>query len=290
MTGVEEANIRGLDIDKTIKAVEFLEYVLERDVSKSATKSDQIRWYNKTTFGTLSATSPMTGVNISPLSRFPTIETSVTRNTSYVRKYGYTDFISMEDVEGADIDILALTVMELTRAIIRDVDTRIYNVMTNNLAGVTGAATDINMVTSSGAWTSVAGDPYRDVLAAQRVLWLSGGYNSNNPTLYLHPTDYQNLNVWFVTGKGSSVPVLASRLAENGTVGQIGGISIKVTPSVTQGKPMLALTSVACTWKSFTDTTSEVINHPGIGKEIRIWRIGEAILTSPKAICLISNA
>lgn len=289
MTTVEEANIRGLEIDKVIKAVKFQEYVFKADVSVTPTKTDSIRWYNKTSYGTLSATTPAATANISPLSRFTTLESNVTRNTSYVRKYAVTDFISMEDVEGADIDMLALTIIDLTRVIIRDVDTRIFDVMTNSRAGVTGVATDINMVVSSGAWTSAAADPLRDILAAQRTLWVSGGYAAGNPTLYLSPLDYQNLTVWLVTGKGSSIPQFASRVAEGGVVAQLGGISIKVSPSVTADYAVLALPSIACTWKQFADTTSTVIDHPGLGKEIRVWEIGEALLTSPKAVCLISN-
>ena len=289
MTGVEEANIRGLEIDKVVKAVKYMEYVFKSDVTVSPTKSDAIRWYNKTTFGTLSATAPNTGVNISPLSRFPTIESSVTRNTSYIRKYGYTDFISMEDIDGADIDMLALTVMDLTKAVIRDVDTRIYDVMTKNRAGVTGAATDINLITTSGGWNDGASNPLRDIFAAQRVLWISGGYAAGNPTLYLSPLDYENLRSYLVFSKGSSVPQLSSTLAGNGVLAEIGGVKIKVSPNVTADYAVLALPSIAVTWKQFADTTSTVIDHPGIGKEIRIWEIGEAINVSPKAVVLISN-
>lgn len=289
MVTVEEQNIRGLEIDKIVKAVKFTEYVFKNDVTVSPTKSDSIRWYNKTSFGTLSATAAAATANISPLSRFTTLESNVTRNTSYIRKYAVTDYISMEDVEGADIDILALTIIDLTRVIINNIDTRIWDVLTKERAGVTAAATDVNLVTSSGAWTSAAGDPLRDILAAQRTLWVSGGYNAGNPTLYLSPTDYQNLVVWLVTGKGSSIPNFASRVAEDGTVAQLGGIKIKVSPNVTADYAVLALPSIACTWKQFTDTTTEVINHPGLGKEIRVWELGEAILTSPKAVCLISN-
>src|SRR3990167_6818878 len=151
MTTVEQADIRGLEIDKIVKAVTFTEYVFKNLCQVSGTKSDSIRWYRKTSAATtLSAGAPSLTANISPLSRFPTLESDVTRNTSYIRKYGVTDFISMEDVEGADIDILALTIIDLTRAVIRDVDTRIFDVMTKNRAPVTAAATDINFVVSSG--------------------------------------------------------------------------------------------------------------------------------------------
>lgn len=290
MTTVEQGNIRGLEIDKIIKAVKFREYIFKNDVAISPTSSsDAIRWYNKTSYGTLSATSPAATSNVSPMSRFATLETDVTRNTSYVRKYAVTGFISMEDVEGADIDILALTIMELTRVVIRDVDTRIWDVMTKSRAGVTGANTDVNLVTTSGAWTDGASNPIRDILEAQKTLWVSGGYSATNPTLYLSPTDYTNLVSYLVFAKGSSIPNLSSTLATTGTVAQLAGVSIKVSPNVTADYALLALPSVACTWKQWKDTTSQVIDHPGLGKEVIVYEHGEAILMSPKAVCIISN-
>lgn len=291
MATVETENIRGLEIDKVVKAVTFQEYVFRNDVSRTTTSSDAIRWYNKTSYGTLSATTPSATSNISPLSYFERLESDVTRNTSYVRKYGVTGFISMEDVNGADIDILALTIVDLTRVIIRDVDTRIFNVLTQSLVPpeTTGVTAAVNLITTSGAWTDGASNPIRDILAAQRVLWVSGGYAAGNPTLYLSPLDYQNLVSYLVFAKGSNIPQMASTVAENGTVAMLGGVKIKVSPTVTADYAVLALPTIACTWKSFQDTTSTVIDHPGLGKEIRVWEIGEAILQSPKAVCIISN-
>ncbi len=293
MAGPEENDIRGLEIDKVVKAVKFVEYVFKNDVAIVPTKSDAIRWYNKTSYGTLSATSPSTTSNISPLSRFQTLETDITRNTSFIRKYAVTDFISMEDIQGADINILDITVMELTRVIIRDVDTRIYNVMTQDRKNpaTTDATlkTSINMITTSGGWTDGASNPIRDIFEAQQTLWLSGGYAAGNPTLYLSPQDYTNLRSYLVFAKGSNIPQMSSGLAASGVLAQLGGVNIKVSPNVTADYAVMALPSIAVQWKQFTDTTVKVIDHPGLGKEVRVYELGEAILTSPKAVCLISN-
>src|SRR3990167_10933782 len=145
MATVEQTDIRGLDIDKTVKGFALVEYIFKNDCSVTDTAGDSIRWYQETQ-ADLTATAPSTNVNIGFLSEFPTLEESWTRNTSYVRKYGNQGFISMEDIKTADIDVLARSVLRLTRAVVKQVDTRIWDVMTVSRAGYTNAATDVNQV------------------------------------------------------------------------------------------------------------------------------------------------
>src|SRR3990167_4512617 len=235
MTTVEQADIRGLEIDKIVKAVTFTEYVFKNLCQVSGTKSDSIRWYRKTSAATtLSGGAPSVTANISPLSRFPTLESDVTRNTSYVRKYGATAFISLEDVEGADIDILALQVMDLTKTIVRDVDTRIWDVLSNNRVAPTSATlgSQINLVTTSGAWNDAASNPIRDLLEARRVIMVSGGY-TQNPTIVLSAQDYSNLISYLVFAKGASIPQFSSTLAQGGKVLELAGMPLMVSPNVT---------------------------------------------------------
>ena len=49
MAGVEESNIRGLEIDRVVKATANIDYIFKRDVAKGTATTDSIRWYNKTT-------------------------------------------------------------------------------------------------------------------------------------------------------------------------------------------------------------------------------------------------
>jgi hypothetical protein len=45
----------------------------------------------------------------------------------------------------------------------------------------------------------------------------------------------------------------------------------------------------SATWKSFTGIGSAVIDDPGIGKKIRVWEEGEALLTDPKSVHLTTD-
>jgi len=83
---VEMQDIRGLDIDKTVKGFALEEFVFMNDCLVSSMSGDSVRWYQESAQD-LSATTPAAVANISPLSQFPTLEASWTRNTSYVKKY-----------------------------------------------------------------------------------------------------------------------------------------------------------------------------------------------------------
>lgn len=285
---VEQQYIRGIEVDKTIKGYAEIEYTFKEECEVSSLSGDAIRWYQEE-FGDLTATSPMRIANVAALATPTRLNKEWTRNTSYTRKYIVEGFISDEDIRTADIDTLGRTLRAFMRAVLKQTDTRIFNVMTNSLAGVTAAVTDCNLVTSSGAWTDGAANPIRDVLAAQRVIWVSGGYNAKNASLLLTPTSYENLVSWLIFAKGSSIPQYASDKITSGTIMQFMGLNVKVSPNITADYAVVVVPKLAVTWKTAQAITSNVTDDPGIGKRIRVWEDGEAILTAPKAVCIISN-
>ena len=279
---VEQADIRGLDIDKAVKGFAEVEYVFKNDLMVTSTKADSIRWYQKTA-GDLTPTAPSVISNVSPLSIPTTLEVSWSRNTSYVRKYMVEGFLSMEDIESADIDVLAQTLRDLTRAITKAVDQRIYSVVCDYA--------NVNMFTiTSGAWNiaSFATEPIKDILFAKEHL-TSGGYNAEGTTLWLHPQGYRALINYLIAGKGSSIPNYASEKIKTGVVMSLLNVNIKVSPNCSADQAVLLIPQRSATWKSFTDTTARTIEEPGLGKKIRVWEIGEAILTDPKSVVVISN-
>lgn len=285
---VEMQDIRGLDIDKAVKGFALTEYIFKTDCMVSSTTADSIRWYQETS-NDLTATAPSVVANISPLSTFPTLEVSWTRNTSYVRKYAAEGFLSMEDMKSADIDVLARTLLRLTRAVVKQVDTRIFNVLTESLSPV-NIQTFATTAIGGDQWdaASYAGNPIKDLLHAKYLLE-NKGYDSNGAVCYLNPLDARNLIDWLIAGKGSSIPQFASEKVRTGTLMNLLGITIKVSNNVTSDYAVVFIPQTACTWKTHTDTTARVIEDPGIGSKIRVWEIGEAILTDPSAVVLITD-
>ena len=287
---VEMQNIRGLDIDKTVKGYALVEYIFKNDCTVTGFTGDAVRWYQENATE-LNPTSPQIIENISPLSNFTMLEENWTRNTSYVRKYGVEGFISMEDIKTADIDVLARSLLRLTRAVVRKVDARIFSVMSDGYPAAQVVSTSINSNAATAAWntasfTSV--DIILDLMQGKLNLW-NNGYNPEGATLFLSPLDYKNLVTYLISVKGSSIPAFASDRVATGTVLQILGLNVKVSPNVTASGALIVVPKVSCTWKSHTDTTSRLIEDPGLGTKIRVWEEGEALLTDPKSVNLIYN-
>ena len=89
--------------------------------------------------------------------------------------------------------------------------------------------------------------------------------------------------------KGSNIPSFSSEKIKSGTVMQFLGVNIKVSPNVTDDVALMVIPNVSCTWKSAVGLTSAMVDDPGLGKKIRVWEDGEALLTDPRSVCMISN-
>ena len=283
---VEMQDIRGLDIDKLAKGFADQEYQFKGECQVSAMTGDSVRWYSKTA-GTLTATSPSVIKNVSPLAQPDIIEQTWTRNTSYSKKYMVEGFISNEDIKSADLDVLATTVRDLTRAIVSSVDKDIYNVMTEDVSG-TPTPDETQTAASTAAWDAASGqNPIKDILNAQRLLFVKN-YDAMKAVMWLNPANYQALVTWLVSTKGSSIPNFASAVAQGQKVISLMGMNIKVSNNVTDNWALVVIPQRACTFKQYTPTSSVLIDDPMIGKKIRVSEAGIAYLTDPEAIVQIS--
>ena len=280
---VEMQDIRGLDIDKALKGFELTAYIFKGLVNNSSTNGDAIRWYQETA-ADLTTTSPSVNANVSPLSTFPTLEVSWTRNTSYPRKYANEGFISIEDIKSADIDVFARTILRLTRAVAKQVDTRIYNILTET-------QTPVNIGSSNavgGGWDAANTNPIADLLSGAQAI-ATNNYDTGGLVVAMNPKNYKDLMVYLTTTGGSNWTQYASEKVQTGVVGSLLGMKLVVSNNVVADSVSVSLPSTAVTWKSLMPLSSKVIDDPGIGKKIRIWEQGEAILTDPKASYLITE-
>ncbi len=294
-----QAEIRGIDIDKLAKGFADEENILKKFVVNSTTKAREIRWYQKTS-GFLDSTDS-TGItqshiaNTSSKSLPVVVEQSWTRNTSYVLKYFVeSPLISLEDIKDSDVDVLATNVRDLVRAVERKVDLRIFSILTNALAATptqpltNGAVTVQNTGATSGWNDTAAGDPILDILNGKQLI-RAQGYNPEGSMLGMNSVEHKNLLVYLISVKGSSIPQFASEKVKSGVVMELLGCNIVVSENFTTDWVYQWVPSRALTWKSFSPITSVVMDEPGIGKKIRCWEEGEAILTDPKAVHVISN-
>ena len=285
-----QAEIRGIDIDRVAKGFADEDNVFKKFVTQSTTKAREIRWYQKTSgFLDSTDTTAITAsqiANVSFKARPVTVEQSWTRNTSYIRKYFVeSPLIAMEDIKDSDVDILATNVRDLTRAVSRQVDKRIYDVLTEDLSVVniqTAASTQ-------DGWDDAAtGDPIYDLLNAKQKIRTSG-YNPEGAILAIHPIEHRNLIQYLISVKGSSIPNWSSTAISSGVVMNILGLQVVVSENATTDYALVFVPQRAATWKSFAPITATSITDPGIGTKIRVWEEGECILTDPKAVFLITD-
>ena len=283
--GSGQADIRGIDIDKLAKGFADEENVFKRVCTVSKTSAREIRFYRKTS-GFLDSTDT-TGITASQIAntaeraRPVVVEQTWTRVQAFARKYFVeSPTISIEDIRDSDVDVLATNVRDLVRAVSRQVDKRIYDVITTD-NGNTNAST--------AAWDAASGqDPIEDILNAKQLI-REDSYNPEGAYLLLSPKDHKNLITWLISTKGSSIPSFASQHVVDGVVMEILGLRVLVSNNVDADEAAVVVPSRCMTWKSFTPLTSAVIDDPGIGKKIRVWEEGEAIMTDTNACCIITN-
>jgi hypothetical protein len=286
-----QADIRGIDIDKLAKGFADETLVLKKYVTISKTSAREIRWYTKTA-GFLDSVDT-TGItasqiaNTSSKSLAPVVEQSWTRTSSYVRKYFVeSPFFSIEDLKDTDIDILATNVRDLVQAVANQVDVRILAVLGDTLG--TGGNASTAAATGTGWDDIAAGNPITDLLTAKENI-RTNRYNPEGAILYIHPGDHHSLLNFLINVKGSSIPNFASEKVKDGVVMELLGLRVIVSVNASEDTAIVFVPKRACTWKQFTPLTSAVIDDPGIGKKIRVWEEGEAILTDPKAVSVITD-
>ena len=164
-------DIRGIDIDKLAKGFADEEIIFKRYCTVSTTKAREIRWYKKPA-GFLDTTDT-TGITASYMSTdhmalAPVVEQSWTREVSYVKKYFVeSPTISEEDIKDSDIDVLATNIRDLVRAVARQVDKRIYNIITEDV-------TPVNILDTGAYGTgwddATNGNPIGDILSGQSLI------------------------------------------------------------------------------------------------------------------------
>lgn len=285
MATIEQADLRGLKIDSVVKGFALREYVFKGDCVISSMKDDGIRYYEEDA-ADLTATAPSAIANVSPLSRPATLEVNWTRKTAYYKKYFVEGFLSREDIQSAEVPVLARTLLRLTRAITRQVDAAIYSAAS---AAATGGNTFATTAVGGAQWNAASGqDIIMDLNRAKRII-AQNDYNPEGASLWLSPTDYESVVTWLISSKGASVPNFSSDKLKSGVVMTLLGLNIKVSNNVAADEAIVVVPNSALSWYSFENITSRVVEEPGIGSHIRVWESGVPVVHEPKAVVKITD-
>lgn len=288
--GQGQSLIRGIDIDTLAKGFADEENIFKSFVTVTKTKAREMRWYQKTSgFVSPASTTGMTQNlidNVAEKARPFVAEQTWTRNTSHVRKYMVeSPWISGEDIQDNDVNMLATTVRDLTRGVDRRVDFRIYDVITEGQSPVN----ILNTPATGTGWDDLsAGNPILDILNGQQKI-RAQGYDSKEAIIVMNSIEHKFLINYLITVKGSSIPAFSSAQVTKHVVMEILGNNVIVSENAPTDSVAQWIPNRSATWRSFMGMTAVVIDDPGLGKKIRVWENGDAILTDPKSVHLITD-
>ena len=285
-----ELALRAEFIDKTVKAIALREYVL-KDLCTIESSSAWTESYFRET--NTDPTNITTGggafvkiKGIPRMSPFPFGQASWTKVTGSNYKYGAEGVISYEDELTGNISIIQRTMLRIARAPVLAVDGDIAALML-------ASAGNVVTIAAGNEWDSAAiasRTPILDILNAIQMI-RADNLNPLNGNGYLcvNGTDYTNL---ISNSQVINNPTFKSGVLENGVVGEICGLKIKVTESLEFGIPdkaYVVIAKEAMTWKEVVPLTTVTIEEPGIKKIVRAWELGQPQLVVPDGVCRIDN-
>ena len=274
--------LRAEDFDSMVKGFALQAFKMKPLLMESSS-SAWIETYYRETATELSGGTEEAVRGVPRLAQFPHGEVQWTKVQSYIEKYGMEGVISWEDAMQSNIDVIARTLLRIGRAVAYAVDTQIYSVLSPS-AGNTYA------ITAGNEWDSATPanrDPIYDILRAKREL-ADDNFDPNvNGVLVVSPTDYVNLlrNTKVVNNPAFK----AADVVANGVVGQICGLRIVESIVVTADEALVLIAKECGTWKSAAGITTHTIEDKGIKYTIRAYEMGVAQVTTPNAICKITN-
>lgn len=286
-----EADIRGIDLDKLAYGYADEMFILKKLCAFSTTTAREIRWQKKTA-GILDSTDTTAvtasqGANVAFKARPFVIEESWTRVTSYVRKYFFeSPWISDEDIKDSQVDIWGDNMRGLVRAVSNQVEQRILSVLGDTLG--TGGNVNTAAATADGWNDTATGDPIADIGTGIKNI-KSYSYDTSNLAMYMNPAEEMHLINYLINVKGSSIPQFASDQVTKLKILEIRGVKIYVSNNMSTDTVIMFIPGLSCKWKEFSPLKTAVVTDPGIGKKIRVWEEGEALLVHPRSVHVITD-
>lgn len=291
-----QADIRGLDVNKLATGfAEEFPSPLRSIIRASTTSAREIRWWKKTAgFIDTTDTSGMTASRIGYQAEgsIPeVISQAMTKQTSYVKIFkANSQAISEEDKKDSDPDIYGAHIRDIVRAIQRQVEQRIYDVVGE--ASTSGIPSPTNTNTAAAAGTgwddTTNGDPIGDINKGIENI-KGNSYDLSSLYICMNQAEERHLVNYIVNVKGSSIPITSSDQVTKMKVLDIRGAKVIVSPLFTTDY-VLMLTPEAAVWKSFMPLkTNEVYDEVTGSYKIVCKESGECLLENPKAVHWITD-
>lgn len=274
-----EQDLRAEAVSKVVTGFALQSYVLKQ-ICMIQSSNAWTETYYKETAADLTGHSTGGVEGVPRLGNFPYGEVSWTETSGRNVKHAMEGVISWEDAHTNAVDVIARTLLRIGRAVAKSVDGRIAADVLSN-AG--------NVVPANATWNNAVvadRDPVQDLLNAKAAIAIAN-YNPEGAYLLLHPTNYAemlgNANV------RNAGQFWTDSVTKNGLVGQIVGLKVLVTNSVTEGGAQVVVGKEAATWKSVVGLTVVTIYDPGIKYTVRAFEVGQVQVTNGDAIASITG-
>ena len=291
--GSDSANLRFEEIDSVIRGIMEQNFIMKNlvdTVQVSEWKSSYFRESIKTFANLVSNSQNRTPQGVPRMTDFPEDEVLFEKITARQLKFAAAATISLEDSLSSVIDNEMRHSARIANRIVGLIDTHVWNTLAQVSAAGVPTATDIYGINTYSPWSNPylpSRRPAEDLLVAKATIGNSALQSYRANTAVINPLDgaYVASADSVVTGFSQS----GSNLVKTGQVGELSGLAIVESPTVTADYALVLQSKVCGTFQQLKDLETAVVPNPLISKKIRAALEGVCQLKAPRAVCLISN-
>jgi len=281
---VGQQDILGENISRAVKGFGLKKFKLRQVLSIQSSNKWTETYYRETAAELTAGGETFDIKGVARGAAFPHVDPSWTKVQGVHIKFAAETSVFIEDKLLDAIDVQRRSIIRVGRSVQNSSDAYIYT----TLSGASGIGT----AAAGATWDSAVvadRDPIDDILAGIQNLDESNYDALENGFLLVSPKDYRSLigNSRVINNPSFKTADVVS----NGRVGQIAGLTIIKTTSVTADQAMIIVGQVAATWKSAVSMRSNVDSktHWGIKDVLSTYEIGHVQVTDPAAIYVITN-
>lgn len=293
-----QAEIRGIDINKTAIVFGEEESILINFVARAPSTAREMRYYQKTagfldSIASAGATEALSQIQTTQGTVPVKVKQTWLRVAANIKIFkAESEMITVEDIKDNDVDIFNTHLKDIVRGVVNQRDIRIYSVFIEAAAATPTTPNPTTVLTTASTqdgWNDlVTGNPIFDLMQGNQKIRAQGN-KTESIIAYMNPTEHLHLMNYIITVKGSSIPAMSSDLAKSGVLMEVVGNRIVVSQNATTDSVLQFIPNSAVVYREFMPLTTVVIDEPLIGKTIRCATEGEAYIQDPNKIHIITD-
>ena len=278
-----EQDLRAEHVSKIVKGFALQEYKMKQLCMIESSNAWTETYYAETAADLVGADTTDSGTvaGVPRLANFPYGEVSWTEESGRNVKHAMEGVISWEDAKTNNVPMIARTLLRIARAVAKSVD----GVIATAIVASAG-----NTQPANATWNNAViadRDPIQDILDAKALIEIDNYNADKNGFLLVHPTNKSellgNANI------RNAGQFYTDAVTRNGVIGQLLGLTVVSSNSVTEGGAQVVIAKEALTWKSVVGLVVKTIEDPGIKYTIRAFEVGQIQVINADAICKITG-